>query len=109
MRGIFRTINSPPPSAARVWLARGIAVAADLLQIALLPYFFEGIVSPLNAALDVIVCIVLTLLVGWHVAFAPSFLVKQLPFVDLAPTWTVAIMLATRGGTMAPQKQLPAP
>lgn len=94
-------------SVTRVWLARGIAVAADILQIAVFPVFSEGIASPLNDALDAAVCIALTLLVGWHIAFVPTFIVKMLPFADLAPTWTVAAWLATRGRTSASASDAP--
>jgi len=40
---------------------------------------------------------VLVSLVGFHWAFLPSFVTKMLPFVDLAPTWTMALIIATRG------------
>jgi hypothetical protein len=85
-----------PMSAQRIWLARGIAVAADLVQIAVFPYFVEGLLSPLNAALDIVVCGLLILLVGWHIVFLPTFIIEQLPFADLAPTWTLAALIATR-------------
>ena len=87
-----------PGSVQRIWLARGIAIAADLLQMAAFPYFFEGLLSPLNAILDVIVAGALILLVGWHIAFLPSFIVEQIPLADLSPTWTIAVLLATRKG-----------
>lgn len=80
----------------RIWIARGIAAAADLLQIAAFPYFFEGLLSPLNAILDVVVAGTLFFLVGWHIAFLPSFIIEQIPFADLAPTWSIAVLLATR-------------
>ena len=86
-----------PISARRIWLARGIAVAADFAQIAVFPLFAEGILSPLNVALDVLVCGLLIVLVGWHIAFLPTFIIEQLPFGDLAPTWTLAALIATRG------------
>src|SRR5256885_6243867 len=86
----------PPLSATRIWLARGIAIAADAAQIGFFPVFFEGILSPLNMAVDVIVAVLLILLVGWHIAFLPSFLLESVPFADLAPTWTVAVFIATR-------------
>ena len=79
------------------WLARGIAIAADFVQIAVFPFFFEGILSPLNVALDILVCGLLIVLVGWHIAFLPTFIIEQLPFADLAPTWTLAALIATRG------------
>ncbi len=81
---------------SRVAIARAVAVAADVLQMGLFPAFLEGLASPFEAALDMVVCAVLTWLVGWHIAFLPSFLVEGLPFVDLAPTWTIAILIATR-------------
>jgi mannose/fructose/N-acetylgalactosamine-specific phosphotransferase system component IIC len=84
-------------SKQRIWLARGIAVAADVLQIVFFGIMVEGFASPADAVVDVIVAIVLTLLVGWHIAFIPSFIVKALPFADLAPTWTIAVLIATRG------------
>src|ERR1700683_173078 len=88
-------------SSHRVWIARIIAVAADALQIGLFPIFAEGALSPLSDALDVVVCLLLIWLVGWHIAFLPTFLIKGVPFADLAPTWSIAIWIATRqkGGT----------
>lgn len=88
--------NPSPTSAARIWLARGIAATADLVQIALLPFFAEGVLSPFNDALDVVMAVVMTLLVGWHLAFLPSFVVELMPVADLAPTWTIAVLIATR-------------
>jgi hypothetical protein len=80
----------------KIWMARIIAVSADILQIGLFPLFGEGFVSPLADVLDVVVCGLLTALVGWHFVFLPSFVVKVLPVMDLAPTWTIAILIATR-------------
>ena len=92
-------------SPTRIWIARGVAVAADVLEIAVFPAFLEGFASPLDAALDVVAAIALTVLVGWHIAFLPSFIIKALPFADLAPTWTIAIWIATGGKTKAlPEK-----
>jgi hypothetical protein len=89
--------NRSPLSARRIWLARGIAACADLVQIFFFPVFSEGIASPLNAGLDVVVGVTLVLLVGWHIAFVPTFIIEALPFADLAPTWTLAAVIATRG------------
>jgi hypothetical protein len=91
-----RPISPRALSSRRIWLARGLAVAADLAQIVFFPALSEGFASPFDAALDVIVAILLTLLVGWHIAFIPSFIIKALPFADIAPTWTVAVLFATR-------------
>jgi len=84
----------------RIWLARGLAVAADAIQLGLFPLFAEGAASPINDGLDVMMAIVLTLLIGWHMAFIPTFFIELIPFGDLAPTWTVAVLIATRKGAV---------
>jgi len=78
-----------------------VAVCADLLEMAFGMIFAEGFASPLNDVMDVVVCIILTALLGWHLAFIPSFLVKLIPVGDLAPTWTIAVLIATRAGSIA--------
>jgi hypothetical protein len=86
-----------PPTKGRIRLAWIVAVAADAIQIGAAPFVAEGFLSPLNDALDIAVAIALILLIGWHLAFVPSFVVKMLPVADLAPTWTLAVFIATRG------------
>ncbi len=81
--------------ASRIKIARFIAVGADVLQLGLFPLFAPGFISPVDDALDVIVCVALTYLLGWHYGFLPSFIVKVVPFADLVPTWTIAVFLAT--------------
>src|SRR5437667_8036386 len=73
----------------RIRAARLIAIMADFLQIGLFPIFGEGFISPLNDALDCAVCLILTILVGWHFAFLPSFLVELMPIADVIPSWTI--------------------
>jgi hypothetical protein len=91
----------------RVWIARGVAVLADLVQLGLAPLFIEGGLSVLDAVLDVVVAGILTFLVGWHWAFLPAFLVEFTPGLDLVPSWTLAVLLATRDrGT---QETIPPP
>jgi hypothetical protein len=85
-----------PPSRRRIWLARLIAVSADALQLGLFPVFAEGFASPFEIATDVFVAGALTFLLGWHIAFLPGFLLEALPMFDLAPTWTIAVLIATR-------------
>jgi hypothetical protein len=86
----------------RIWLARAIAVGADAMQLGIFPLFAEGFASPLNMITDVVVAGVMTFLVGFHIAFVPSFLIEMFPMIDLAPTWTIAILIATRGSTKRP-------
>ena len=82
-----------PLTPRRIWIARGLAVLVDLAQVALLP----AELTPLNNVIDVATAIALVALVGWHWAFLPTFAVEMVPFVDLVPTWTLAVMIATRG------------
>ena len=91
----------------RILAARTVAVCADLLQIGLVPVFGEGFISPFNDALDIAVCLTLTALVGWHFAFLPGFLIEMMPMVDLAPTWTIAVLVATRHGAQAQPQSTP--
>lgn len=86
----------------RIWLARAIAVGADAMQLGIFPLFAEGFASPLNMITDVVVAAVMTFLVGFHMAFVPSFLIEMMPIMDLAPTWTIAVLIATRGGAPKP-------
>ena len=83
-------------SAARIRIARIVALAADALQIGLFPAFGPGGLSILNDGLDVVVALVLTFLVGWHFAFLPTFVAELIPGVDLIPTWTIAVWISTR-------------
>jgi hypothetical protein len=74
-----------------------IAILADALQIVFFPMFVEGAFSPLDDLLDIAVAWMLIYLLGWHWAFLPSFVAKVVPGVDLVPTWTMAVLVATRG------------
>jgi hypothetical protein len=95
----------------RVAVARMLALAVDAVQWLALPFFVPGGASPVNAVLDVCVAIVMTRLLGWHIAFLPSFVAELVPLVDLFPTWTVAVFVATRknGSTVAPASGPPTP
>jgi hypothetical protein len=86
----------------QAWIARGLALCVDLAQWALLP----AALTPLNNAVDVATGLALVALVGWHWAFLPTFLAELLPFVDLVPTWTLAVVIATRGRIAAPPPEV---
>jgi len=75
-------------------LARVIALAVDALQIAIVPILFPG--SPWNNAIDLVTGAVMVWLLGWHIAFLPTFITELVPFVDLFPTWTIAVLFVTR-------------
>ena len=77
-------------------LAWIVAMAADAIQIAALPFFIEGAVSPADSVLDLIVAVVLIRLLGWHWAFLPTLAAELIPGADLFPTWTAAVWFVTR-------------
>jgi hypothetical protein len=83
-------------SRSTLFLAYAIAICADFIQICLMPLFSEGFISPFDDFSDVIVCLILCRLIGFHVAFLPSFFIKLIPVVEIAPTWTIAVLIATR-------------
>lgn len=77
----------------RIWIARGLAVLVDLVQVVLPP----ASLFPLVEVIDVLTAVAMFALVGWHWAFLPSFVAEFVPIADLVPTWTLAAMIATRG------------
>ncbi|MGA3333606.1 MAG: hypothetical protein ABSC62_05520 [Terracidiphilus sp.] len=68
-----------------------LAILADVFQIVVFPLFVEGAASPPDDILDLGIAGLLTLLLGWHWEFAPSFLAKLVPGVDFVPLWTLAV------------------
>ncbi|MGA1981867.1 MAG: hypothetical protein ABSG84_05285 [Acidobacteriaceae bacterium] len=75
----------------RFQVAMVLALLADALQIIFLPLFVEGAESPADDVLDIGVGVALISLLGWHWEFAPSFLAKLVPGVDLVPFWTLSV------------------
>lgn len=78
-------------------LAWAIALAADALQWVFLPLFWAGAATPFDDVLDVAIGVVLWRLLGWHWALLPTLIAELIPGLDLVPTWTAAVWLATRG------------
>jgi hypothetical protein len=70
---------------SRFRAAMVLAVAADALQILVLPLFAEGAFSPADDVLDLAVAAVLVRLLGWHWEFLPAFAGELVPGVDLVP------------------------
>ncbi len=83
-----------PSNPRRTGLA--IAIAADALQIVFFPAFGQGALSPLDDLLDFVVAWMLIRLLGWHWAFLPTLVAELVPGVNLVPTWTLAVLVATR-------------
>jgi len=87
----FKSLKEPEHRLA--WV---VAMAADAIQIAALPFFVEGGMSPADSVLDLVVAFVLIRLLGWHWAFLPTLAAELIPGADLFPTWTAAVWFVTR-------------
>jgi hypothetical protein len=87
----------------QIWLARGIALAADAVQIVFFPLFAGGAPEGADAVMDVCVAALLCWLCGFHAAFLPTFIGEALPTLDLFPSWTLAVLFVTRKGADAPK------
>jgi hypothetical protein len=80
----------------RIRAARIIAFLADAVQLGAFPLFAAGVASPWNDALDIAVAAAMVGLLGWHWSFLPTLVAEAVPFLDLVPSWTAAVFLATR-------------
>lgn len=88
----------------QLWAARGIALAADALQIGLFPLFAGGVPGGADLALEVVTGALLCWLCGFHPAFLPTVVAEALPMVDMFPSWTLATLFVTRNSAVAPKK-----
>ena len=84
-----------PLSRTRIRVAWAIALMVDAIQV---PAAAAGPLGWfLDVGLDVITMAVMWGLLGFHWAFLPSFLTEWVPYLNLAPLWTLAVAIATRG------------
>jgi hypothetical protein len=80
----------------QVWMARGVAMAADAIQLGLFPLFVGGAAEGADLVVDLVAGAALTWLCGFHVAFLPTLLAEAAPMLNLFPSWTAAVLYVTR-------------
>ena len=87
-------LHAPLLTRTRIVLAFVIAVLADGVQILLGPLGWAFI----DQGIDLVAMVMVTLLLGFHVFFLPTFLLELVPVVDFVPTWTgcVAVVVVLR-------------
>jgi hypothetical protein len=82
-----------PPAAAltpaRIRGAYAVAIAADVLQLA---------VGPLGWAfadeiIDILAMLAVAKLIGFHPLLLPTFVIEFVPIADMLPTWTGCVAL----------------
>jgi hypothetical protein len=84
-----------PLSRRRMFVAIGIAIVADVLQLASGPFgwaFFDEIV-------DVVTMLIMMRLIGFHWLLLPTFAVEFIPLADMLPTWTGCVLMVVRART----------
>ena len=91
----------------RIWLALGIAVLADGLQLLL--SFLGPVGFFLDELIDLAAMIATGRLLGFHLLLLPTFAVEFIPVIDLLPTWTgcVALLITLRKREQAAQAPPP--
>ena len=77
---------------SRKGIALAIAGMADLIQVAFLPLFGEGVASPFEDALDFGVAIALLGVLGFRWRLAAAFAIELVPGAALFPSWTAAVL-----------------
>jgi hypothetical protein len=85
-----------------------VALAADAVQIAVLPLFVTGALTPADTIIDLTAALILWRLLGWHWAFLPTLLAELLPGLDLFPTWTAAVLYVTVQRARSTQQEVEA-
>src|SRR5262245_39854168 len=90
MTNTFARIFEPPLlSPSRVRLAYAVAIAADVIQLALGPFGWTFA----DEIPDVVAAIVVARLVGFPPLLLPTFILGLVPVADLLPTWTGCVAL----------------
>jgi hypothetical protein len=92
---IFSRLLEPPRlTPSRIRWAYVVAMATDVLQLALGPFGWAFV----DELLDVTAMILVSRTIGFHALLLPTFALEFLPFTDMLPTWTgcVALVVALR-------------
>ena len=102
-----RLRDRPALTISRVRRAYAIAIATDLLQIALGPFGWAFV----DEALDVVAMLALSRTIGFHLVLLPTFALEFLPLTDMLPTWTasVALVVALRRREQVADPSAPSP
>ena len=100
-----RMFEQPVLMPSRIRLAYAVALATDIIQLALGPFGWAFA----DEILDTIAAVVIWRLLGFHPLLLPTFVLELLPVADLLPTWTgcVAIVVALRRKQRASESSVP--
>lgn len=84
---------SRPLTPRRIALAFAVGILADVLQLPVSLSLMAGFApaEALEAAIDVVAAGLVNWLLGFHWALLPSFALKLIPVLDVAPTWNACV------------------
>jgi hypothetical protein len=94
---ITRMFPAPRLTAKRMVLAFGVAMAADAIQLAMVPLGPLAVLP--HEAIDVVAMALTCWILGFHVLLLPTFVLELVPVLGaVSPTWTacVAAVVALR-------------
>jgi hypothetical protein len=104
-----RLFRTPVLTRQRIWLAFGVALVADGLQLLLGPLGW----LLLDEVVDLLAMGLSWWLLGFHPLLLPTLVLEIIPVADMLPTWTgcVAVVVALRkrqqGTVVEPPPALP--
>lgn len=103
--GMGNRLLPPVLTRRRIWLACCLALAADGLQLLLGPLGWAGV----DEVIDVVTMVLLTLTLGFHPLFLPTFVIEFIPIADMLPTWTgcTFLVIGLRRKQTAPPASTP--
>ncbi len=86
---LSRLFQAPLLTRSRIWTAYAIAIATDLLQLALGPFGWAFV----DEILDIVAMLGISRAIGFHVILLPTFALEFMPVADMLPTWTAAVVV----------------
>lgn len=101
-------MKTPKLTKQRIALAFAVAVAADAIQFPITAATATGVLAipaeGADVALDCVVMVITSALLGFHWLFLPSLVFETVPGFDLLPTWTgcVAYVVWRRNKEQSP-------
>lgn len=102
-RLMANTAKLKPLTHARRRTAYGVAIAVDVLQLALGPLGWAGA----DELLDIVAAGAMWRLLGFHPLLLPTFMIEFLPITDMLPTWTGCVALVTASQAVVPDDPPP--
>jgi len=88
---LSRVFRAPRLTRTRMFLALGVAVAADGLQLLFVLFGPVGWLF-LDEFIDVVAMVLTTFTLGFHLLLLPTFVIEFLPLADMLPTWTACVV-----------------